>query len=117
MKNIKMFRTTPRKGKKKRVEQQLLETMVKLTDTEMSISLFSKMIRNGTATNDVYNFVRKQSELRKASNSIDHKLLKVTMRQKLNDACSYAHRLRRRKEEIKRLLLNKHREIRVKPGL
>ena len=101
MKSTKVT-ATPKKGKKKRVEKQLLETVVKLTETEMSISLFSKMIRNGIATNDVYNFVNKQCGLRKASNKIDYKLLRVTMRQKLNDACSYANRLRRKKEDLKK---------------
>ena len=52
-KKKKISTTTPSEGKSKRVEQQLLETTVKLTEAEINISLFSKMIRNGIAT-DVY---------------------------------------------------------------
>ena len=110
MKLKKFSGTTPAKGKRKRVEQQLFETAVKLTEAEINISLFSKMIRNGIATNDVYNFVRTQTGLRKSSNKLDHKLLRVTMRQKLNDACAYAHRLRRKKKDTIVKILNKHKE-------
>ena len=44
----------------------------------MNISLFSMMIRNGIAANDIFNFVKTQTGLRKSSK----KLLKVIMRQK-----------------------------------
>ena len=63
-------KTTPIKGKRKTVEEQLARTTRLLIDTESNITLFSKMMKNGLSTNDVYNFVRNQSDLRKSSSGL-----------------------------------------------
>ena len=73
--------TTPVKGKNKSVEKHLRETTLKLTETEATVNLLSKMVRHGIATNDVYSFVRKQCKIRKSSNKLDYKLIKSNMRQ------------------------------------
>ena len=88
-------KTTSPGGKgSKPVEEQLKAIMIKLAEAEATVELFTTMMRDGVATNDTYNFVRKQSLQRKSSKAIDYKLLKTTMRQKLDDACSYTNRLR-----------------------
>ena len=80
MRNSKFYSTTtPSKGISKSVEKQLKETTLKLTETQATINLFSRMVKGGLATNDVYNFVMKQSALRKASKKIDTKLIRTTM--------------------------------------
>ena len=107
-------KTTPIKGKRKTVEEQLLKTTRLLIDTESNIALFSKMIKHGLSTNDVYNFVRNQSDLRKSSNRVDYKLMKNNMRQKLNDACSYATKLRQNRKALLDKLFKKHVENRTR---
>ena len=107
-------KTTPIKGKRKTVEEQLARTTRLLIDTESNISLFSKMIKNGLATNDIYNFVRNQSCLRKTTNRMDYKLMKSNMRQKLNDACSYASKLRQNKKVLLDKLYRKHAENKIR---
>ena len=98
---VDICKTTPTKGKSKSVEKQLKEVTLKLCETESNMKMFNKMIKKGVATQDVYHFVRKQSNLRKSSNKLDHKLLKANMRQKLNDACAYATRLRQVKSKLR----------------
>ena len=75
------------------------------------------MVKGGIATNDVFNFVHKQSVLRKSTNKIDHKLLRTTMRQKLNDACAHASRLRQIRGRMRQGLIantgNKHKVTQV----
>ena len=46
------------------VERQLQSTCFKLNETEVNIRLFSKMLENGVATNDVRSFVMKQAKLK-----------------------------------------------------
>ena len=107
-------RTTPAVGKNKNVERQLYNTTRRLVDTEINIGMFSKMIKKGISTNDVYYFVKKQSELRKSSNSIDYKLMKANMKQKLNDSCSYAKRLRQKKKGLVNKIFTMHEECKSK---
>ena len=77
MRNSKFYSTTtPSKGTCKSVEKQLKETTFKLAETQAVIDLFSRMVKSGIATNDVYSFVMKQSALRKASKKLDTKLLR-----------------------------------------
>ena len=54
-------KTTPKKGKKKTVEGQLFDTTKRLIDAEENIAMFSRMIKRGIATNDVFHFVENQS--------------------------------------------------------
>ena len=65
-------RTTSPGGKgSKVVEKQLKTTMTKLAEAEATVELLTTMIRGGVATNDTYNFVKKQSLQRKSSKSMD----------------------------------------------
>ena len=90
------------------MEEQLKGTCKRLNETEAVVEMFSQMIRNGVATNDVRNFVAKQSDMKKANNKYDLKLSKTAMRRKLNDACAQASRLRRTKKEIESILTDQH---------
>ena len=88
----------------KKVEEQLRGIYRKLNETETIIDMFSQMDRCGAATNDVRNFVVKQSKMKKTSSNYDLKLSKSVMRRKLNDAWAQASRLRKTKNELKSLL-------------
>ena len=90
------------------VEKQLKEICMKLNETEANVEMFCNMVRNGIATNDVRNFVSKQSDMKRANNKYDLKLSRSVMRRKLDDACAQASRLRRTKNEIESLLTGKH---------
>ena len=57
----------------KLVEKQLRKVCRRLKETEVNIGMFCQMIRDGVATNDVRNFVQKQSNMKKASSKYDLK--------------------------------------------
>ena len=86
------------------VKEQLLRVCKRLNDTEANIEMFSQMVRCGVATNDIRNFVMRQSEMKKTSKKYDVKLSKSAMRRKLNDACPQVSRLRRTKNKLRSLL-------------
>ena len=91
----------------KEVEEQLIETCVKLDETEVNVRLLDKMIRNGVATNDVRNFVTKQAGLKRMNGEINYALTKKAMKSKFVDACSLARKLRKTKTILKNLLTEK----------
>ena len=90
----------------KLVEEQLRKVCRRLNETEVNIELFRRMLNNGVATNDVRNFVSKQSEMKKATNKYDLKLSKGAMKGKLSDACALALRLRQSKRRLKNSLID-----------
>ena len=92
----------------KKVEKQLKDVCTKLNETEANINMFGHMIRNGIATNDVRNFVSKQSDMKRMSNKYDQRLSKTAMRRKINDACAQALRLRRMKNDMLLLLTEQY---------
>ena len=81
----------------KQVEEQLMKVCERLRVTEVNIGMFSRMIKTDVATNDVRNFVLKQSNMKKASDKFDMRLCKSIMKRKLNDACALASSLRNSK--------------------
>ena len=89
---------------RKIVERQFSEISLKLADTEATIKLLHRMCRQEVATNDVFNFTRKQTGNRKSTKRFDIKILKTSMRQKLNDACAQANRRRQIKNILRRKL-------------
>ena len=88
----------------KMVEEWLEQTCKKLSETEINIGLFSKMIRNGVATNDVRNFVQKQARLKCTNQKMCLAMSRKAMKNKVVDACSLAHKLRKQKIELCNLL-------------
>ena len=59
------------------MEEQLKGVCRKLNETEAIVEMFSQMVSNGVATNDVRNFVVKQSNMKKSDNKYDLKLSKA----------------------------------------
>ena len=86
------------------VEEQLSVVCHKLKETEVKIDMISRMVRNNVATNDVRNFVRKQSKMKRSSSNMNLKLSRIAMKSKLSDLCATANRLRRRKRELREKL-------------
>ena len=92
----------------KTVECQLEVTLEKLAVTESNIELFSTLICMGLATNDVKNFVTKQTIHKRVDKSPDLKVQKISMKSKLKDACAFAKRLRQQRDVLKRRLARKY---------
>ena len=87
-----------------KVETQLKQTNKALSIEESKIVMFRKMIANGTATNDVLSFIKNQTTNKRAGPSTHKGLIKTAMRSKLNDACAYKVRLRRKRRHLKKQL-------------
>ena len=58
------------------VEELFLRTCRKLTEAEVNVAMFQKMLRSGVATNDVRNFVNKQSKMKRTSQKLNFGLSK-----------------------------------------
>ena len=74
----------------------------KLAATEANVYLFSTLKLMNLATNDVMNFVKKQSEIKRIKSDPDARVLKAAMKSKMNDAVEHAKRLRRLRDSLKR---------------
>ena len=77
--------TSIKKKSDKPVEKQLKDTVLKLTETNANVKMFRRMIRERVATNDVRSFITNQHSMKRAPGRLDYKLLKNSMRAKLND--------------------------------
>ena len=64
------------------VEEQYVKTCIKLTEAEVNVAMFQKMLRSGVATNDVRNFVNKQSKMKRTSQKLNFGLSKHAMKLK-----------------------------------
>ena len=89
------------------VEKQLRHVSKKLAETEVNIGLFNKMAKECVPTNDVRHFILNQTNMKQSSGTVQYSMVRRIMREKLNDACSTANRLRRKKKRLKRLLCTK----------
>ena len=98
----------PKTLKTKSVEGKLWETLRSLAVTEGNIRLFHTLKNWGLATNDVTNFVSKQTLHMKAYKNADCKTKKAAMTNKLRDACMYAKKLRQEKNVIKNRVFKKY---------
>ena len=87
------------------VVSKLVQKWRELTKVECSISLFASLLKKNIATRDIFHFVQKQANLRKAFKNLDVPLTKAAMRCKMNDACSLAHRTKRVVNRLKSDLL------------
>ena len=86
------------------VERQLVTTCERLNKAEVKIKLFTKMMKNGVATNDVRHFVSNQAFLKSCDHKLDQSMIKKAMKNKLVDACSQARELRLKKLELEKTL-------------
>ena len=100
--------TVSKTHKQKTVEGRLLSVTKALAATESNIYLFGTLKRLGLATNDVRNFVEKQTLSRRANFSTDSKVKRSAMQSKLTDACAYAKRLRQDKNTLKKRVISKY---------
>ena len=91
----------------KRVECQLRMTYEKLAETESNIYTFNTLKGMNLATNDVKNFVQKQTIHKRVQTKPDFKVQKAAMRSKLSDALAFAKRLRQRRDTLKSRLVKK----------
>ena len=85
----------------KSVECQLERTYELLAVTEANIEMFNTLIKLNLATNDVSNFLKKQTIHKRVDVKPDLKVLKHAMRSKLTDACAFSKRLRRKRDVLK----------------
>ena len=103
-----VLNTVPMAQKFKNVEGKLWDTFRALAGTEGKIYMFSTLKALGLATNDVRNFVSKQTMHKKVEMNVDVKLKKSAMQSKLRDACAYAKRLRQDKNYLRTKVLKKY---------
>ena len=61
----------------KPVVKMLKDTCLKIAETEANVSLFQHMVKNKVATNDIRNFVVKQSGMRRTNKKLDMKLMRI----------------------------------------
>ena len=94
----------------KPVVKLLQKTCRRLAESEANVNMFKQMARNTIATNDVRSYVANQSKMRRRSNGLDKKLIKNSMKGKLNDACAEVARLKqyRGKLRVKLMEAYKH---------
>ena len=91
----------------KTVECQLEMTFNRIAVTEANIELFGTMLRLGLATNDVKNFIHKQSNQKRVLSKPDFKVQKSAMKSKFSDACAYLKRLKRQRDTLKARIVKK----------
>ena len=98
-------------GKVNSVISKLVLNWRKLMHTECNMNLFANLLKRNVSTRDIYDFVKKQSLLKKVYKGLDKPLTRAAMRGKLNDACAFAHRQRRvvirLKQDLLRVVGNK----------
>ena len=92
----------------KTVECQLERTFEKLAATEANMEMFNTLIKLNLATNDIRNFVLKQTTHKRTSKTPDLKTQRVAMLSKLKDACCFASRLRQQRDTLKTQLAKKY---------
>ena len=90
------------------VECRLWNTYEKLAATEGNVKLFDACIKMNLATNDVFNFVNKQTIHKRArKGGFDFKVQRAAMTSKLKDALAYAKKLRQVRDKQKKKLSSK----------
>ena len=94
----------------KTVECHLRLTYHKLAETEANVFMFTKLKALDLATNDVANFIVKQTihKKTKSNSKPDLKVQRAAMGSKLVDAIAYCQRLRRERNVWKRKVVKKY---------
>ena len=92
----------------KSVECRLQETYGKLAVAEELVELFKNLMRHNLATNDVTNFVKKQSIHKRVLSNPDLNVQKAAMKSKFLDALSCVRRLRKDRDILKSRLAKKY---------
>ena len=92
------------------VEKQLTDICTKLALKEANIKLFVKMSKKREATKEVMGFILNQAMRRKTQSgatSINKRLIRVMMRQKLQDICSQMNQLTHRRWVLRKKVMGK----------
>ena len=92
----------------KTVEGRLKETLRNLAATEAKLHLFSILKRLGLGTNDIANFVTKQTIHKKVIKNVDGRVQRSAMQSKIMDAAAYAKRLRQDKNTLRQRIYKKY---------
>ena len=103
--NLNLNVVDPGLQRNKTVECQLEKMYCKIAATEANIELFATLLSLGLATNDVKNFVQKQTIHKRVSSKPDLKVQRLAMRSKLSDACAHAKRLRQERDALKKRVM------------
>ena len=94
--------TTPQEEiRAKPVVRQLRQICKKIARTESNVDLFSDMVRQGVPTDDVRNFMLQQKMKQKTDKHWNKGLIRKIMRQKYDDACVEASRLRQKRHRLR----------------
>ena len=88
----------------KTVECKLRKTYERIAATEADIHLFINLKQSNLATNDIMNFIKKQTIHKRILTKPDLKLLQTAMKSKLSDALSFAKRQRQARDKLKKRL-------------
>ena len=92
----------------KTVECRIKKTYEKLAATEANIFLFTKLKALDLATNDISNFIQKQTLHKRVQSDPDLRVQRVAMQSKLADVLVFARRLRRERDSLKKRLEKKY---------
>ena len=100
--------TVPMVQKHKLVEGKMWKTLKCLAETEGTIHLISSLKSRGLATNDVKNFVVKQTIHKRVLTYVDARVRNCAMQSKLKDALAHAKRLRQIKNTLRSKILKQY---------
>ena len=89
------------KNQKSGAENVYRKACLQVVETETTISMLNRMIRNGVSTNDVMSFSINQAMLRRVHKETNRKIKKTAMKVKRIDALALAKRSRRYRYEAK----------------
>ena len=92
----------------KTVECQLKETYKRIAETEANIYVFKTLKSLNLATNDITNFVKKQTIHKRVIVRPDLKVQKIAMKSKIADAVAFAERLRKLRNSLKKKVSRKY---------
>ena len=86
----------------KTVKCRILKTNEKLAATEANVYLLTKLKTLDLATNDVTNFLQKQTQHKRVLSGPDLRVQKAAMQNKLADALVFARKLRHERDTLKK---------------
>ena len=92
----------------KTVECKLKETYKRLAETEANIYVFKTLLSLNLATNDITNFVKKQTIHKRVIVRPDLRVQKTAMKSKIADAIAFAGRLRKLRDSLKKKVSRKY---------
>ena len=85
----------------KPVVRQLRQICKKIARTESNVELFSEMVRQGVPSDDARCFMLQQRNKQRVNKQLNKGLIKKIMRQKYDDACVEASRLRQKRHRLR----------------